>query len=234
MTAPEETRSFAAWRGERPDARFTDWLVARAEPHWSRAVGHRFTRELAADTLPDAVYRRYLIQDYAFVDVLVRVVAYGIAKAPDMPPKSRLSAFLAAVTSGENDYFLRSFDALGVAPETWRSAPLGPTAGAFRDLMMKAAETGAYEEVLAVFLPAEWCYLSWARAVAGQTPARFYLKEWIELHDNADFEAFVTWLRDEMDRCATDLPAERQEGLAELFRGMMALEAAFFDEAYEG
>ena len=234
MTGDGEGPDFAAWRGAREDARFSDWLATRAEPHWSRAVEHRFTRELAADALPDAVYRRYLIQDYAFVDVLVRIVAYAIAKAPDMPPKSRLAAFLASVTSEENDYFLRSFEALGVEAEVWRNAPLGPTASAFREVMLGAAEDGGYEEVLAVFLPAEWCYLSWAKGVAGQAPERFYLKEWIELHDNPDFEAFVAWLRDEMDRRGPGLPTERQERLAGLFRSMMALEVAFFDEAFEG
>ena len=234
MTDDTKGPGFADWRAGRPDAGFSDWLAARAEPYWSRTVEHRFTRELAADALPDAVYRRYLIQDYAFIDVLVRVVAYAIAKAPDMPPKSRLAAFLAAVTSEENDYFLRSFDALGVDAETWRGAALGPTASAFREVMLGAARDGGYEEVLAVFLPAEWCYLSWARAVSGQTPARFYFKEWIELHDNPDFEAFVTWLRAEMDRHGPALPPERQERLAALFRSMMALEVAFFDEAYEG
>ena len=234
MTGDGEGPDFAAWRGAREDARFSDWLAARAEPYWSRAVEHRFTRQLAADALPDAVYRRYLIQDYAFVDVLVRIVAYAIAKAPDMPPKSRLAAFLASVTSEENDYFLRSFEALGVEVEVWRNAPLGPTASAFREVMLGAAEDGGYEEVLAVFLPAEWCYLSWAKTVAGQAPERFYLKEWIELHDNPDFEAFVAWLRDEMDRRGPGLPTERQERLAGLFRSMMALEVAFFDEAYEG
>ena len=234
MTGEMEGQSFTDWSADREDARFSDWLAARAAPYWSRAIEHRFTRELAADELPDAVYRRYLIQDYAFVDVLVRVVAYAIAKAPDMPPKSRLAAFLAAVTSEENDYFLRSFDALGVDAETWRAAPLGPTASAFREVMLGAAVDGGYEEILAVFLPAEWCYLSWAKAVAGQTPARFYLKEWIELHDNPGFEAFVTWLREEMDRRGPPLAAERQERLAGLFRRMMALEVAFFDEACDG
>ena len=37
-----------------------------------------------------------------------------------------------------------------------------------------------------------------------------------------------------MDRRGPALPAERQERLAALFRSMMALEVAFFDEAYEG
>lgn len=224
--------SFADFAAGRAEARFSDWLVARAEPFWSVAVGHRFTRELAEDSLPDAVYRRYLIADYGFVDVLVRVVARAIAAAPDMPPQSKLSAFLAAVTSEENDYFLRSFEALGVAPEEWRSAGPGPVGQRFAEVMSAASRDGGYEGALTVLLAAEWCYLTWAEAVANRRPARFYLREWIELHANPGFRAFVDWLRAEADRRGAALPPLRQEALANLFRQMMELEAAFFDAAY--
>ena len=212
-------------------ARFSDWLRARAEPAWGAAVSHRFTRELAADSLPDAVYARYLIQDYVFLDVLARAVALAIAAAPDMPPKSRLSAFLAAVTSEENDTFLRSFEALGVAEAEWRDAQPAPVTGDLRDLMLGAAKDG-YAPALAVLLPAEWIYLSWATAVKDRKPARFYLREWIEIHTLPEFEAFVAWLRAETDRLGAALPPEGQARLGDLFREMAELEAAFFDAAY--
>ena len=63
-------------------------------------------------------------------------------------------------------------------------------------------------------------------------PARFYLAEWIALHTLPGFEAFVNWLREEMDRHGPALPPDRQERLAELFTGIAELEVAFFDGAY--
>ena len=233
MTLAQDDLGFAAWKEDNEGGRFSDWLVERAGPYWQEAVGHRFTQELANDSLPDSVYRRYLIQDYAFVDVLVRVVALAIAYAPDMPPKSKLSAFLATVTSEENDYFLRSFTALEVEEAEWQSAELGQAGAAFREVMLGAARDGSYEELLAVLLPAEWCYLTWAQAAGDAAPERFYLREWIELHNVPAFEAFVAWLREEMDRRAAGLTPQRQAVLAALFRDMMELEVEFFDEAYD-
>lgn len=212
-------------------ARFSEQLRAEAEPHWAAAVSHRFTRALADDSLPDAVYARYLVQDYVFLDVLVRVVAHAIAAAPAMPAQSKLAAFLAAITSEENDYFLRSFDALGVAREDWSGAAPDPITQRLTTLMLDAAREG-YAEALAVLLPAEWIYLSWAREVKDAAPARFYLKEWIDLHTAPEFAAFVGWLRAEMDRIGADLPPERQARLSALFREMAELEVAFFDAAY--
>ncbi len=64
------TDTFEAFTQANRQARFSDWLRARAAPAWAQAVGHRFTRELADDTLPDEVFARYLIQDYVFIDTL--------------------------------------------------------------------------------------------------------------------------------------------------------------------
>ena len=63
-----------------------------------------------------------------------------------------------------------------------------------------AAEREDYPDFLAVLLPAEWIYLSWATAHEDQTPKRFYLAEWIALHTLPEVQAFVAWLRAEIDR----------------------------------
>ena len=212
---------------------FSERLRAAAEPAWSRAVGHRFTRALIDDSLPDAVYARYLIQDYAFLDTLARVLGTAVAQAPDMPPKTRLAGFLAAVTSEENDYFLRSFAALGVSEAEWRAAAPNPVTRRFGEVMLGAARAG-YAEALAVLLPAEWIYLSWARGAGARRPARFYLSEWIEIHAIPEFDAFVAWLRAEVDRVGPALAPRRQAHLSALFREIAELEVAFFDAAYGG
>ncbi len=226
------TESFGAFTRTDRQARFSDWLRARAEPAWAQAVGHRFTRELADDTLPDAVYARYLVQDYVFIDTLARLLGHGVAAAPEMAAMSRLAGFLAALTSAENDYFLRAFEALGVAEVTWRTAAPDPVIARFGEVMLGAAREG-YPEILAVLLPAEWIYLSWATADTDAAPERFYLAEWIALHTLPEFEAFVNWLRDEIDRHGPKLAPERQERLAALFTEIAELEVAFFDKAYD-
>ncbi len=231
------TESFEAFRHAAPQARFSDWLRARAAPAWAQAVGHRFTRELADDTLPDAVYARYLVQDYVFIDTLARLLGQGVASAPEMAAMSRLAGFLAAVTSAENDYFLRAFKALGVAEATWSAAEPDPVIARFGEVMLGAAPRyskpgGGYPEILAVLLPAEWIYLSWAMADKDAAPERFYLAEWIALHTLPEFEAFVNWLREEIDRHGPTLAPERQERLAALFTEIAELEVAFFDAAY--
>jgi thiaminase/transcriptional activator TenA len=212
--------------------RFSEWLRERSEPAWTDATDHRFVRELGDDTLADDVFRRYLIQDYAFLDAGVSVMGYAVGQAPDMDAKSRLVDFLVTLTGDENDYFERSFDALDV-PDADRTDPtLTPTTRTFIDVMHWAALEGEYEETLAVLVPAEWVYLAWAQSVDGG-PERGYLDEWVGLHDNPGFEEYVGWLRDELDRYGPELSPRRQRRVERLFTRTVKLEAAFFDAAYE-
>ncbi|MFT4922650.1 MAG: thiaminase/transcriptional activator TenA [Haloarculaceae archaeon] len=233
---PERYDAYAAGTAE---PRFTDWLRKRAEPAWTAATDHQFTRELREDTLEDDVFRRYLIQDVAFLETLVGTVGHAVATAPTMAAKSRLSDFLGVLTDEETDYFERSFDALEV-PEAERTDPtLGPTTRALEDLLVRGGREGGYVETLAVLVPAEWIYLSWAslhpdaRLEPEARPERFYLAEWIDLHANPDFESFVGWLRSELDREGAEASQRRQTHLERLFRRTVDLEVAFFDSAYD-
>lgn len=215
------------------EARFTEWLRERAQPSWSRATEHRFTRELGTGDLDEAVFQRYLLQDYAFVGTLVGAFGHAVGDAPTMESKSRLVDFLGTLTAGENDYFERSFEALDVPSEEYLDPERTPTTLAFEDLLERAAREGGYAETLAVLTPAEWIYLEWASAVADESPSQFYFAEWTELHANDAFESFVTWLREELDREGGAASPRRRRRLERLFRRTVSLEVAFFETAYE-
>ena len=80
-----------------PQERFTLSLKAAAEPDFSAATGHRFARELADATIPPAVFRRYLVQDYSFLDHFVRLLDAAIATAPEEAARRRYTDFLSLI-----------------------------------------------------------------------------------------------------------------------------------------
>lgn len=229
-TSPPDT--YEAYADERDDPRFTEWLRARAEPAWTEATEHRFTRELHAGDLDDEVFRRYLVQDYAFVGTLVSLIGHAVGTAPTMAAKSRLVDFLGVLTADENDFFERSLDALGVDGGERDDPALTPTTRAFEDLLERASREGGYAETLAVLVPAEWVYLEWATAGDGR-PSQFYLAEWVDLHANEEFVSFVGWLRTELDREGAAASPRRRAQLDRLFRRTVELEVAFFEAAYD-
>ena len=203
---------------------------------WSRAARHAFVDQLGDGTLPAEAWRRYLIDDYAFITHLASILGAAIASAPDMRAKARLAGFLAALTSEENDFFLRSLDQLGVEEAEWRNAEMSPTMQAFADHMHAAVRDHGYPGALAALLPAEWIYLDWATWLtdARPPPSAYTFQEWIWLHASPDFVAFVAWLGREVDRTAADADASTVDAMQEIFARMVELEVAFFDWSLGG
>lgn len=209
--------------------RYTERLRAGTEPAWTRAVEHRFVRELCAGSVDDAVLANYLVQDHRFIDAFLSLLGGAIASADTFEARLRLGRFVGMVSSDENSYFLRCFDALGVDARAREAIPDNAATAGFKSLMREAAASRSYAATLAVLNVAEWLYLDWATRAPQPLPPRFEHAEWITLHDNPFFRDFVAFLRAELDRVG---PAE--DALArDFFQRTVAIELAFFDAAYD-
>jgi thiaminase/transcriptional activator TenA len=210
----------------------TEQLKQSVQSEWDAATDHVFCKELADGTLPLNKMRWYLVQDYKFVDQFVRLLATMIAHAPTLADAVPGAQFLGLVTSTENTYFLRSFEALNV-PEADQNGPSAPETRAFQDLMTQARLSGRYEQMLAVLVVAEWSYLSWAdRYTSYDAGLPFWLSEWIALHAGDGFEAVVAYFRDQLDAVWADLTDQQQADATAIFQKAVRCEVAFFDAAY--
>jgi len=208
--------------------RFTETLRSLSQPRWSQAVSHRFVHELYHGTVDRQVMITYLVQDHRFLDSFLTLVGAAIASADSVDARLRFGRCAGMVSSEENTYFLRAFDALDVSAAQRHNTPdSAPTAG-FKALMLEAAETRSYAAILTVLNVAEWLYLDWAAQAPQPLPTSFVHAEWITLHDNPDFREFVAFLRRELDRVG---PGQRAQCEA-FFQRAVTLELAFFDAAY--
>jgi thiaminase (transcriptional activator TenA) len=208
--------------------RFTETLRAASEPAWSHAVGHRFVKEMFTGAMPDAVMARSLIQDHRFLDSFLTLLGAVLASADTFAARLRFGRFIGMVSSEENTYFLRAFEALGV-PEVRRAAdPDTQATAGFKAIMRDAAETRSYAATLTVLVVAEWLYLDWASRAPKPLSDNFVHAEWITLHDNPDFRGFVDFLRAELDRVG---PAQADLCYG-FFRRAVALEHSFFEAAH--
>ena len=208
--------------------RFTETLRAANEPGWSHAVGHRFVKELFTGALLEPVMARYLVQDHRFLDSFLTLLGAALATADTFEAKLRFGRFIGTMSGGENTYFLRAFEALGVTEERRATDPDTPPTIGFKAIMREATETRSYAAALSVLVVTEWLYLDWASRAPKPLPANFVHAEWITLHDNPGFRRFVDFLRDELDRVG---PAHADQ-CHDFFRRAVALELSFFEAAY--
>ena len=201
--------------------------------NWSIATNHPFCRELANNSLPENKMKVYLAQDYTFIDNFVRLAASAIHHAPALSDRLPLAHFLGIIAGPENTYFEKSFEMLQV-PQLQRENPelLQPTSD-FQALMLKAANSGEYRNMVAVLCVAEWIYLSWAEQFVDSVKSLpFYFAEWITLHSGEYFESVVNHLRTQLDTAYSDADTKQQETIKEYFAQAVLLEKQFFDACY--
>jgi thiaminase (transcriptional activator TenA) len=232
MLAGAMTGSMDTSPGASAGTSLSEELRASVRDDWDAAVAHPFVRQLCAGSLPGAALRRYLVQDYQFVDAFAALLGAAVACADTSPARMVHARQLGVLAGEENTYFQRSFDSLGV-PGPERAAPelLPPTAG-FIHLMREAGSSRDYVSCLAVLTVAEWLYLDWARRAPGPLPADPPAREWIELHDNPPFTAWVDFLRGELDRLAPQLSTAALDRCRRMFAKATRLEREFFEAVY--
>jgi len=212
--------------------RATELLKQSVLEDWNAATDHAFCKELADGSLPLDKMRWYLVQDYKFIDQFVRLLATAIAYAPTLKDGIPAAQFLGLLTSDENTYFLRSFEALEIS-EGAQNAPDAPVTRDFNNLMAEARNSGRYEQMLAVLVVAEWSYLTWANRYASYPDdLPFWFSEWIDLHTGGGFEGVVAYLRGQLDSIWDTLNPEQQAQTTTMFQKTVICERAFFDAAY--
>ena len=219
-----------------PSQGFAEQLRQSCITDWNACVQHRFVQEIFDGSLDDAVLRKYLVQDYQFINRFVALLGAAIASADVFAPRVVLSQFAGMVTSDENTYFLRSFDKQGVPEEQRLTPELTAPTKAFQQLMHEAAQSLNYANCMAVLAVAEGIYLDWADQPAKKhlpMPERFEHAEWIVLHANDFFRGFVGWLRGELDRIGPTLDETQKAEATHYFQRAVKLERQFFDHVYE-
>ncbi len=220
---------FDAWASARPEPRLSDWLREISAPDWEAMVAHPLTTALAAGSLPHPVFVRYLVQDYGFIDPFTALLGHAIGHAPAMADRVVLGQFVGMLTSDENTFFQRAFDAFDVPAGTRDRPDYLPVTDAFRDLLREVGDGQSYAEMMAVLVVTEWLYLSWATRVTAAPDLDPFYAEWIALHDNPDFVVFVEWLKTRLDAVGSELPDPAFARLAACFRRTVALERQFHD-----
>lgn len=210
------------------DQNFSDWLREQCEPEWTAVVTHPFAMAITTGTVADDAMRRYLEQDFQFVDSFTALLGAAVAAADSFEARVPYGRFLGQVaTTEEKTYFHRALEALGGRTRV----PLEPVTEEFRRLMDETRARQEYPLIVAVLCVAEWTYLGWASRAAEPLPGNFVHREWIELHEGPEFRAWVGFLRGELDRLAGGLDERGRERVLGVFRRAVELERRFFDMA---
>lgn len=193
-----------------------------------QALQMRFVTEVAADTIADEVFARYLVFEREFVDTAARLCGAAVREAPSARALSGHSTALHNLVTEQYDYFTEALHGMGGAPQA--STPAHEQAGTLTEVVLDSADAYGYPGIVTCMYAAESLYGQWCATAARTPSARAPIAEWVELHIRAPFTEQVSFLREEID--ALEILPETESELAGVFGKTLDAEVRFHEAAY--
>ena len=191
-------------------------LTAAGRPLLEAQLRHPTVQGIAQGTLPDAVFRSWLEQDYLFLLDYVRVFCRLAWQAPDAHLGDLVD--LAHSTFHDELSLHRSMSAeFGADLE---GAEKSAACAAYTTFLLESAAD--YGRGLAALLPCMWGYSTLGRMLAVPDEPRY--RRWVEMYSSDEFAALARRCAQMLDEAAPD-PDEAER----LFLQGMRHELAFWD-----
>lgn len=176
----------------------------------------------------------YMKQDYVFLIQYSRVLALAAAKAPDLENIGRFAELLQETLRTEMSLHRAQCQRLGVNAGELERTQAAPVTLAYSDYLLRVAYEGTLTDVIATLLPCQWGYYETGLHLArtGDTSERNPYSEWIHMYSDAEFGAFVRWLREFLDGLTADSGPREMERLEHHFLTATRYEFLFWEMAH--
>jgi thiaminase/transcriptional activator TenA len=157
-------------------------LRQQAGRHWQDYVNHPFLQQLAAGTLPEAAFQRYLTQDYLFLIHFARAYALLVSKLRTLPEMRAATASLNAIVS-ELPLHVAYCASWGLDEEQMTTQAEAPETMNYTRYVLDIGHSGDALDLLAALLP---CVAGYAEIGLGLLHSPSTVME-----DNP----YATWIR---------------------------------------
>lgn len=199
---------------------------------WRRYVEHDFVTQLAAGTLPEAAFRRYLIQDYLFLIHFARAWGLALYKSDSVEDMRHAAATATAILDVEMGLHVEFCRGWGLTEEAMSNEPEASATMAYTRYVL---EKGVAGDVLDLHVALAPCIVGYgeigARLAADPAfdrNANAYAA-WIDLYAGDDYQDVATAAAARLDRLYASRGGEaRFDSLAKIFGEATRLEADFW------
>jgi thiaminase/transcriptional activator TenA len=205
-----------------------------ADEIWEAQHSHPFVRGIATGDLDPERFRMWVRQDYLFLIEYGRLLAYAVARAPDLATMRRM-AQLTSSTLEEEMELHRSYAAeLGISAAVLESEGMAPTTRAYTDFLVRSAAAGDFAELVGALLPCMWGYSEiGARLADGPRPDESAYAKWIDMYSSEEFAELASWCRGLMDGAGASLAPPARGRVETAFVTSSRYELAFWEMAWK-
>lgn len=210
-------------------------LKAAAADDWARYVDHAFIRQMEAATLPEAVFRSYLVQDYLFLIQFARAYALAIYKSRTLADMHTARTALNVIMD-EMKLHVRLCERWGLTPADIEAAPEHQATVAYTRYVLDCGVSGDLLDLHVALAP---CVIGYAEIGKRLEPALAAVaghpyREWIGEYAGEGFQEAARAAVAHIDRLAEHSLTERRfDELAGIFAKASRLEADFWQMAFD-
>lgn len=205
-------------------------LRAAAAPAWERYVAHPFVRGLGDGSLPEAAFRRYLVQDYLFLIQFAR--AYGLAayKAQTLADIRQAARGLNAIADIEMGLHVEFCRGWGLSESDMAAAPEAPETMAYTRYVLECGLAGDLLDLHVALAPCIVGYAEIGKRLRAASPPDNPYQPWIDMYAGEEYQAAAAAEADGLDGLLERRGGDgRWPDLARIFTQATELEAAFWD-----
>jgi thiaminase/transcriptional activator TenA len=213
---------------------FSDHLRKLAQPIWDAQLTHPFVIALGKGTLPQRMFKYYILQDARFLGDLARVLSAGAQKAPDADSALRFNKLAEETILVERSLHESYGKKWKMTPQQMTSVPMAPTNYAYTRHMLAVAATGTAAEITVVALPCAWiyCVVGHHLLKKGLPGAKHPYRDWLLLYASPEFAAVQEWMRKKVDQWAKDAGKAEKQRMEEAFVISSRYEWMFWEMAW--
>ncbi|ADZ70782.1 thiaminase II [Polymorphum gilvum] len=213
-------------------------LKQAAGPDWTGYVEHEFVRCLGDGSLPEAAFRRYLVQDYLFLVQFARAYALALYKSPTLVDMHNALDGVKAILDVEMDLHVGLCAGWGLSRADLDAAREERATTAYTRFVLDAGMQGDLLDLQVALAPCIMGYAEIGARLASSAPMARHADHpygrWIGEYAGTAYQevaaAFAGW----MDRVAAIYANDpRLPRLEALFRQASLLEADFWQMGLE-
>ncbi|QTD40929.1 thiaminase II [Sporosarcina sp. Te-1] len=211
---------------------FCEKVRKECDAIWEASFEHPFVQSLADGSLPEDVFRYYVLQDSYYLKHFAKVHALAAVQAKDLQTVKRFAQHAEETCGAEISLHEGFFDLLGVTESDLADFKPAPTAYAYTSHLYRAAMEGDLAATLSALLPCYWLYYEIGERLKDAKPEHPIYDKWIATYSSDWFEAATNEQIMRLNKLAEPLSPERQEEVMAHFVKSSHYELQFWEMAW--
>jgi thiaminase/transcriptional activator TenA len=166
-------------------------LTAAAGEAWTAYTRHEFVTRLAAGTLPEAAFRRYLVQDYLFLLHFARAWGLAVYKSENLAEMRRATAVVAATLDVEIGLHVEYCRGWGLSEAQMAAEPEALETVAYTRFVLDRGLAGDRLDLEVALAPCIVGYAVIARERMADPATRLQgnpYRDWLDMYASAEYQ----------------------------------------------